>query len=68
MPRPRKLVVKKYLTDEEVSSLEGKWIDESFLKHPVIRENIDVYYEDENGKEHLLLKFRKGCIYVREHP
>ena len=30
MPRPRKLVVKKYLTDEEVSSLEGKWIDESF--------------------------------------
>jgi len=62
MPRPRKLVVKKYLTDEEVSSLEGKWIDESFLKHPVIRENIDVYYEDENGKEHLLLKFRKGCI------
>ena len=62
MPRPKKLVVQKYLTDEEVSNLEGTWIDESFLKHPVIRENTDVYYKDENDKEHLLLKFRKNSI------
>ena len=57
-----KLVVQKYLTDNEVSNLEGTWIDESFLKHPVIRENTDVYYKDENDKEHLLLKFRKNSI------
>ena len=62
MPRPKKLIVQKYLTDKGVSNLEGKWIDESFLKHPVIRENTDVYYKDEDGKEHLLLKFRKECI------
>ena len=30
MPRPRKIVVNKYLTDEEVNNLEGKWIDESY--------------------------------------
>ena len=42
--------------------LEGKWIDESFLKYPVIRENTDVYYKDENDNEILLLKFRKNCI------
>ena len=62
MPRPKKLVVKKYLTDKEVSELEGTWIDESFLKHPVIEENTDVYYEDEEGEKHLLLKFRKNKI------
>ena len=57
MPRPKKLVVQKYLTDEEVSNLEGTWIDESFLKHPVIRENTDVYYKDENDKEHIVKSF-----------
>ena len=63
MGRPRKLVVEKYLTDKEMDSLEGTWINESFLKHPVIRENIDVYYKDDEGKEKLLLKFRKNSYY-----
>ena len=62
MGRPRKLIVQKYLTDKETSQLEGTWIDESFLKHPVLRENTDVYYKDENDNEILLLKFRKNCI------
>ncbi len=62
MPRPKKLVVEKYLSDKEVANLEGTWIDESYLKHPVVRENTDVYYKDEDGTEHLLLKFRKNCI------
>tara|TARA_Y100001936_G_C16092807_1_gene688171 strand:+ start:1146 stop:2180 length:1035 start_codon:yes stop_codon:yes gene_type:complete len=62
MPRPKKLVVEKYLTDKQVSDLEGTWIDESFLKHPVLKENTDVYYKDENGDEVILLKFRKNCI------
>ena len=62
MPRPRKIVVQKFLTDEEVNNLEGKWIDESFMKIPVINYNCDVYYKDNNGDEKLLLKFRKKCI------
>ena len=62
MPRPRKLIVEKYLNDEQTAKLEGKWIDLSYVKHPVIRSNVDVYYKDEDGKEHLLLKYRKNCI------
>lgn len=62
MPRPRKIIVKKYLTDQEVDNLEGKWIDESYMKIPVINYNCDVYYKDDEGNEKLLLKFRKNCI------
>ena len=62
MPRPRKIVVEKYLTNKEVSSIEGKWIDESYMKLPVINYNCDVYYKDDDGTEKLLLKFRKKCI------
>ena len=62
MPRPRKIVVKKYLTDKEVDDLEGKWIDTSYVKLPVIDYNCDVYYTDDNGDDKLLLKFRKNCI------
>ena len=62
MPRPRKIVVKKYLTDKEVDDLEGKWIDTSYMKLPVIDYNCDVYYKDDNGDDKLLLKFRKNCI------
>ena len=60
MPRPRKLVVPKYLSDKEVAKLEGTWIDESFMKYPVINDNVDVYYKDDDGSEKLLLKFRKN--------
>jgi hypothetical protein len=62
MPRPRKIIVNKYLTDDEVNNLEGKWIDESYMKLPVINYNCDVYYKDDEGNEKLLLKFRKNCI------
>ena len=62
MPRPRKIIVEKYLTDQEVDNLEGKWIDESYMKFPVIDYNCDVYYKDDDGTEKLLLKFRKNSI------
>ncbi len=62
MPRPKKLVVPKYLSDDEVSQLEGKWIDESYMKYPVINYNVDVYYKDDDGNEKLLLKYRKNKI------
>ena len=51
MPRPRKIVVETFLTDEEVNNLEGKWIDGSYMKLPVINYNCDVYYKDNNGNE-----------------
>ena len=61
MGRPSIVIVNKVMSDEESKQLEGQWIDESFLKIPVIRENTDVYYM-ENGKRKLLLKFRRNCI------
>tara|TARA_B110000495_G_C22983116_1_gene578151 strand:+ start:92 stop:1267 length:1176 start_codon:yes stop_codon:yes gene_type:complete len=62
MPRPKKIVVHKYLSNEEVSQLEGTWIDNSFMKLPVIDYNCDVYYKEDDGTEKLLLKFRRNCF------
>ena len=63
MGRPKKLIVQKLMSDNDVAQLEGKWIDESYLKYPVIRENIDVYYHNEQTNSlQLILKFRKNCI------
>ena len=61
MGRPSIVIVNKVMSDEESKQLEGQWIDESFLKIPVIRENTDVYYM-EKGERKLLLKFRRNCI------
>ena len=57
----KQIIVKKVLTDKEVSDLEGEWIDESSLVMPVINEDCDVYYYQNNRKK-LLLKFRKKRI------
>ena len=57
----KQIIVKKVLTDKEVSDLEGEWIDDSSLVMPVINEDCDVYYYDNNRKK-LLLKFRKKRI------
>ena len=62
MGRPRRIVINKVLTDKETSNLEGQWIDESYMKHPLINFNVDVYYRLEDGTEKLLLKYRKNCI------
>jgi hypothetical protein len=58
----KKIIVKKILTDEEVASHEGKWVDESFIQNPIIKSDTDVYYLDDNDTEKLLLKFRKKVI------
>ena len=58
----KELIVKKILTDDQVSKLEGQWIDDSFIKHPIIDSDTDVYYLDENNNKILLLKFRKNVI------
>ena len=61
-----KLVVNKLYTDEEIKSLEGNWIDESYIKHPIIQSDTDVYYLNDNNEETLLLKFRKNVITDEE--
>ena len=58
----KKIIVTKILSDEEVSKLEGTWIEESHIKIPIIKTDSDVYYLDENNNEILLLKFRKRVI------
>ena len=60
----KELIVKKILTDDQVSKLEGQWIDDSFIKHPIIDSDTDVYYLDENNNKILLLKFRKNILLL----
>ena len=62
MPRIKKLIVEKVLTDEEMKLLKGQFIDESYMKYPVVQKNLDVYYLDEEGNEKLLLKYRKNAL------
>jgi len=62
MPRIKKLIVSKIISDEEIASKEGTWFTEDDLVHPVIRSNIDVYYLDDSGQEKLLLKYRNNQI------
>tara|TARA_B100002051_G_C16727933_1_gene636399 strand:+ start:814 stop:1962 length:1149 start_codon:yes stop_codon:yes gene_type:complete len=62
MGRPKKIIAKKFISDDHISKLQGCWIDESYIKYPVVRENTDVYYIDDSGNEKLLLKFRKDCF------
>jgi len=62
MGRPKKLIIRKLFTDEELKLREGTWIEESDIKYPIIESNTDVYWIDDKGSEHLLLKFRKNKI------
>ncbi len=62
MPRIKKLIVSKIMSDKDMSDREGTWFSENELIHPIIRSNIDVYYLDENNQEKLLLKYRKHQI------
>ena len=62
MGRPSKLIVKKIISDEDIKAREGTWITEEDIVHPIIDKNTDVYWKDDGGNEHLLLKFRKNQI------
>ena len=62
MPRIKKIIVPKILSDDEIKQREGTWFTEDELVLPIIRSNIDIYYLDENGEEKLLLKYRKNQI------
>ena len=56
------LYVKKIYTDNDIKKLEGNWIDESYIKYPILNKNTDVYWIDDNNNKHLLIKFRKNVI------
>ena len=62
MPRIKKLIVSKIISDEDIAKRQGTWFTEDELVHPVIRNNVDVYYLDDEGNEVLLLKYRKNQI------
>ena len=62
MGRPKKLIVKKLFTDKEMKEREGTFVSKDEIVHPIIETNTDVYRIDEDGKEVLLLKFRKNKI------
>lgn len=62
MPRIKKLIVSKIMSDEDIAKREGTWFTEDDLVHSIIRNNIDVYYLDDEGNEVLLLKYRKNQI------
>jgi len=57
----KRLFVNKILSDVDVAKLEGTWINESLIKHPIVKEDTDVYY-NVDGVYKLLLKFRKKVI------
>jgi hypothetical protein len=57
----KKLFIDKIYSDDSIKKLEGTWIDESYIKYPIINTNTDVYY-NVNGVYKLLLKFRKNVI------
>lgn len=62
MGRPKKLVVRSLFTDGEMKEREGTFVSPEDIVHPIITSNTDVYRIDEEGKEVLLLKFRKRKI------
>ena len=62
MPRIKKMIVSKIMSDDEIAKREGTWFTEDDLVYPIIRTNLDVYYLDEHGNEKLLLKYRKKQI------
>ena len=55
------ITVEPIMTDKEISAKEGETFPESHYK-TILKENVDVYYTDDKGTKHLLLKFRKNVI------
>ena len=58
----KELIVNKIINDEDIKKLKGNWVDEEYIKHPIIKEDTDIYYYDTDNNKKLLLKFRKNVI------
>ena len=46
-----KLIVSKLITDNDIKKLKGTWIDEEYIKYPIINTDTDIYYINENNEE-----------------
>ena len=55
------LVVQKRMKDNTIKDKQGTFFPKSHYD-TIIRSSCDVYWEDEDGQQHLLLKFRKKHI------
>tara|TARA_B100000315_G_C14515267_1_gene558854 strand:- start:64 stop:1146 length:1083 start_codon:yes stop_codon:yes gene_type:complete len=55
------LVVQKKMKDKTIKDKQGIFFSESHYD-AIIKSDCDVYREDEDGQQHLLLKFRKKVI------
>ena len=55
------LVVQKRMKDNTIKDKQGTFFPKSHYD-TILRSNCDVYWEDEEGQQHLLLKFRKQVI------
>ena len=53
--------LKPKYSDEHMKSKEGEYFEESTYDN-IIKSDCDVYRIDDNGNEHLLLRFRKGVL------
>ena len=60
--RPRKIVLEKLFSDDEIKKREGTWVTEADIVYPIITKNTDVYWRGDDGVLRLLLKFRKNKI------
>ena len=60
----QELIAKKFLTDKETKQLEGTWIDESYMKFPVVTEDMDVYYWDQGEKSYHEISKRGDVVRV----
>ena len=54
------VTLKRVMSDEQGEQLKGQFLDESYIKHPIINEDCDGY--DTNGN--LLFRFRKNIIPI----
>jgi hypothetical protein len=57
-----RIVVTPLFSDPEMKLREGTWMEVSDITYPILESDTDVYRLDEDGNEHLLLKFRKNVI------
>ena len=54
-----KLIVSKLITDNDIKKLKGTWIDEEYIKHPIINTDTDIYYIMKIMKKNYYLNLEK---------
>ena len=58
----KKIYVKKIISDQQIKTMEGTWINESYIKkNGLINTDSDIILRDGN-KEIIIAKFRKNIL------